>query len=40
MARRPFTACATASTILNEHDFNKDWIEFQLAHITGRGPHV
>ena len=22
----------TASTILNEHDFNKDWIEFQLAH--------
>ena len=22
----------TASTILNEHDFNNDWIEFQLAH--------
>src|SRR5262249_44641234 len=22
----------TASTILNEHEFNRDWIEFQLAH--------
>jgi len=22
----------TASTVLNEHDFNNDWIEFQLAH--------
>lgn len=23
---------STASTILNEHQFNRDWIEMQLAH--------
>ncbi|WP_374571924.1 tyrosine-type recombinase/integrase [Phenylobacterium sp.] len=26
---------ATASTILNEHQFNRDWIEAQLAHAEG-----
>lgn len=26
---------STASTILNEHEFNRDWIEMQLAHIEG-----
>jgi integrase len=26
---------STASTILNEHQFNRDWIELQLAHIEG-----
>lgn len=26
---------ATASTILNEHQFNRDWIEMQLAHSDG-----
>jgi hypothetical protein len=25
----------TASTILNEHQFNRDWIEMQLAHVEG-----
>ena len=25
----------TASTILNEHQFNRDWIELQLAHVEG-----
>jgi integrase len=24
---------STASTILNEHEFNPDWIERQLAHV-------
>jgi integrase len=24
-----------ASTVLNEHDFNRDWIELQLAHVEG-----
>ena len=24
-----------ASTILNEHQFNRDWIERQLAHVEG-----
>jgi integrase len=26
---------STASTILNEHQFNRDWIEMQLAHFDG-----
>jgi integrase len=26
---------STASTILNEHQFNRDWIEMQLAHVEG-----
>jgi integrase len=26
---------STASTILNEHEFNRDWIEIQLAHCAG-----
>lgn len=26
---------STASTILNEHEFNRDWIEMQLAHSEG-----
>jgi hypothetical protein len=26
---------STASTILNEHEFNRDWIEMQLAHNEG-----
>jgi integrase len=26
---------STASTILNEHQFNRDWIELQLAHVEG-----
>jgi integrase len=26
---------STASTILNEHHFNRDWIELQLAHADG-----
>lgn len=26
---------STASTILNEHHFNRDWIEAQLAHVDG-----
>jgi integrase len=26
---------ATASTILNENQFNRDWIEMQLAHFDG-----
>jgi integrase len=26
---------STASTILNEHEFNRDWIEMQLAHFAG-----
>jgi integrase len=26
---------STASTILNEHEFNRDWIEMQLAHCRG-----
>ncbi len=25
----------TASTALNEHQFNRDWIEMQLAHFDG-----
>ena len=25
----------TASTVLNEHQFNRDWIEMQLAHFDG-----
>jgi hypothetical protein len=27
---------ATASTILNEHQFNRDWIEMQLAHASNK----
>jgi integrase len=26
---------STASTILNEHEFNRDWVEMQLAHFPG-----
>jgi len=26
---------ATASTVLNEHGFNRDWVEMQLAHFDG-----
>lgn len=26
---------ATASTVLNEHGFNRDWVELQLAHFDG-----
>ncbi len=26
---------STASTVLNEHQFNRDWIEMQLAHADG-----
>jgi integrase len=26
---------STASTVLNEHGFNRDWIEMQLAHFDG-----
>jgi integrase len=26
---------STASTVLNEHEFNRDWIEMQLAHYAG-----
>jgi hypothetical protein len=26
---------STASTVLNEHQFNRDWIEVQLAHVEG-----
>ena len=25
----------TASTVLNEHQFNRDWVEMQLAHVEG-----
>jgi integrase len=25
----------TASTVLNEHHFNRDWVEMQLAHVEG-----
>ena len=25
---------ATASTVANEHGFNKDWVEIQLAHVS------